>query len=380
MRKPSIDLPDQMPEKRRTGNTRVNITLRTTTPIYGGGTKTRKVDNVDIIRVPTIRGHLRFWWRALYGGRYRSASELYQAEKAIWGGTTDSDTEGGRSRVEVTARVHRAPKLDASEIDTTTTGAYALWMGQSQGTRNQPGYVPPAERYPAGVEFDLGVTCDDACLAEVLATVRAWVLFGGYGGRTRRGLGSLAVRNTSNGEVQLPASSALAQGLERLLGIPRDGLPPVGPANSTPSLCGAVLYYGPAEAKADDAWKAALQWLQEFRRHQRFEVNEGKGLRAVARVAALGLPLATDKGDLLGMAIATDATEKQRDRFASPLIVKPLALADGKFVPLALWLRRAYPAHARLALQGRATQFEFERLDSAFGQWVLAEHATKVQP
>jgi CRISPR-associated protein Cmr1 len=31
------------------------------------------------------------------------------------------------------------------------------------------------------------------------------------------------------------------------------------------------------------------------------------------------------------------------ERLASPLIVKPMALADGRFTPIALWLFRGYP-------------------------------------
>jgi CRISPR-associated protein Cmr1 len=38
------------------------------------------------------------------------------------------------------------------------------------------------------------------------------------------------------------------------------------------------------------------------------------------------------------------------DRLASPLIVKALALADGRFVPCALWLHRAYPRNGKVML------------------------------
>ena len=43
--------------------------------------------------------------------------------------------------------------------------------------------------------------------------------------------------------------------------------------------------------------------------------------------------------------VARDVS-KQLDRFASPLIVKALPLADNRFVPCALWLNRAYPVGA----------------------------------
>ncbi|HAZ63134.1 MAG TPA: type III-B CRISPR module RAMP protein Cmr1, partial [Armatimonadetes bacterium] len=129
-----------MPERRRTalvdgqrvGVEEITVELEVVTPILGGGTKTRDVDEVDIIRVPTIRGHLRFWWRALYGQNYDSPRALYAAEKRLWGGTTDGDDEsGGRSLVEVTVSVdkQRAAAVDESQIQAygtdATPGAYA---------------------------------------------------------------------------------------------------------------------------------------------------------------------------------------------------------------------------------------------------------------
>jgi|GEM_PF-3130673 len=42
-----------------------SVTIEVVTPILGGASRTREVDDVDIIRPATVRGHLRFWWRAL---------------------------------------------------------------------------------------------------------------------------------------------------------------------------------------------------------------------------------------------------------------------------------------------------------------------------
>lgn len=63
--------------------TTFEVRVEVVTPILGGGTQLRELDGVDVIRVPTVRGHLRFWWRALYGQHYRTADELYKAESAV---------------------------------------------------------------------------------------------------------------------------------------------------------------------------------------------------------------------------------------------------------------------------------------------------------
>jgi CRISPR-associated protein Cmr1 len=57
------------------------------TPLFGGGTETQKADPVSVIRVPSIRGQLRFWWRATRGGQFKTTAEMKKAEDLIWGST-----------------------------------------------------------------------------------------------------------------------------------------------------------------------------------------------------------------------------------------------------------------------------------------------------
>lgn len=56
----------------------LRVQLEVVTPILGGSHQTRAVDEVDVIRAPSVRGHLRFWWRALYASKYSSVAELGQ--------------------------------------------------------------------------------------------------------------------------------------------------------------------------------------------------------------------------------------------------------------------------------------------------------------
>ncbi|MGB7213436.1 MAG: type III-B CRISPR module RAMP protein Cmr1, partial [Gammaproteobacteria bacterium] len=56
----------------------VRVRLEVLTPILGGSHQTRAIDDVDVIRAPSVRGHLRFWWRALYAAQFANTNELYQ--------------------------------------------------------------------------------------------------------------------------------------------------------------------------------------------------------------------------------------------------------------------------------------------------------------
>ena len=52
----------------------ISLVAELTTPILGGAHATRTVDEVDVVRAASLRGHLRFWWRALRGHEFASAA------------------------------------------------------------------------------------------------------------------------------------------------------------------------------------------------------------------------------------------------------------------------------------------------------------------
>jgi CRISPR-associated protein Cmr1 len=92
-----------------------------------------------------------------------------------------------------------------------------------------------------------------------------------------------------------------------------------------------------------------------------------------------------------------------RDRLASPLVVKAMPLANGRFVPVALWLLRSYPQRGQVVLlwQGEAEPVEgsaapFDRLVAdgdralymplqhktmreAFGTWLRGQGVRRIQ-
>src|SRR5262249_27305585 len=129
-----------------------------------------------------------FWWRALYAHQWESPSELYSRESALWGRAATDD--GGRSTVDVRIELEHVSGIDESTVqlhDTRdrkkTPGAYALWPARS----------PHAVRRTPGTRFRVTLVAPVDRDAEIRSTIRAWLLFGGYGGRTRRGLGSFGV-------------------------------------------------------------------------------------------------------------------------------------------------------------------------------------------
>lgn len=417
------------------------VTLEVVTPILGGSHQTRAIDDVDAIRAPSIRGHLRFWWRALYAAQFTSTEDLYERESEIWGrAATD---EGGRSSVEIRIDVEKEGAIDRSDIrlydskdGNATPGAYALWAAREEKRTN----TPPAPRRAPGTLFQVTLTTAASFEAEVRNALRAWILFGGYGGRTRRGLGSLRVRDDLGSSLPL---SATRDAIENCFGFDVFASPTAAPGDA-PWLGGAALHVGKADRDAMKAWTVALDWLKEFRQgttgqpgDRAREPGTGKPqpnrpsisnwpeadkVRRIKRKtnahvprhnatpawprAGFGLPIigqfqknSRDGGrydEPDGFELRWRAGQQEHDRLASPLIVKALPLADGTFVPCALWLNRAYPAGEvilrgenssaapfdRLVAPGDTPRFSAlaskQSLRAAFLDWLCARYQTTV--
>ena len=406
-------LPAAKPRAVRSGPELVELRVRleVVTPILGGSHQMRAIDDVDVIRAPSVRGHLRFWWRALYASQCSNAQELYQRESALWGRAATDD--GGRSAVESRVSVERSGGTDNSEIrlypgqgQQATPGAYALWPARAETRTN----TPTAPRRQPGTQFQLTlkVAGTDKDEAEVRNALRAWILFGGYGGRTRRGLGSLKVIGDVNG--WLPAA-ATREALTSLFG--RDIF-----AASTRTPCdvswfgGAAIHIGTKGPDAQRAWTTALEWLKEFRQGttgqkgararepgtgkaqpQRPSISNWPEADKIRRIknktnahaprhnatvawprAGFGLPIigqyqtidrqgnknAYDEPGKFEIRWRSPKTDRPRefdehDRLASSLIVKALPIVvDDKgtvaFVPCALWLNRSYPSSGQVGL------------------------------
>jgi len=430
------DLPQKRLRAARGGNELVEITaaLEVVTPILGGGVRTRALDDVDIIRPATVRGHLRSWWRALHGHEHESSKELHAAEAALFGHAAGD--AGGRSAVEIRVRVERVGDPDETDVHPTNTeGAYALWPARAEKERGRI-KTPAAPRRKPGTRFRLFLRAPRDREEDLREVVRAWILFGGYGGRTRRGLGSLGVYED---DAKWLPKDASRESIESAFG--RDVLAPVDrPPLTIPWLAGAALHVGSGNQKATAAWTIALGWLQQFRQGTEGEEGErarepGAGNRpsisnwpeadkirhltgktqdheprhdstpAWPR-AGFGLPIVgrfQNQGRNGGRydepgpyeLCWRSADGSEHDRLGSPLIVKALPLAGGHFVPCALWLARAHPEGEVVLRNLERSSAPFDRvlgpgdearfsalagktsLRDAFLDWLLATHETK---
>lgn len=352
-------------------NEGLTIRLKVITPLFGGGYEPREVDPVCIIRPATVRGHLRFWWRALYGGQYSSSEELFQAESALWGAAAmeNQNTAGKVSlRVKdvkwnnntVTVNDFR-PRGSPAKVG--PEAQYLLYVFQEQKKEN----IPPAKGY-VDVQFTLCIDFQPDVTAqqrrEVENSVKAWIALGGIGARTRRGCGALTV--TEERQRWLPPADLKQrkQWFDQLLPSHQQD-----EASRFTSLYKAVIICGGSR----DAGKAKdiLHDLGSFwARFRKGHVGQGQSYNPMAgskwqdyrntllRFAKqggqtislckpyLGLPIVYQKFNSAPYAPTLESHET--GRMASPVILKPMALADGSICPLCAVLRAPQPRKIRI--------------------------------
>lgn len=419
----SYATPEQLalnpPRRTGHGKERFELSLTVVTPLYGGGTRPRAVDEIDVVRAPSLRGQLRFWWRALFGANATSTSDLALRERMIWGGIGET-TEVRASPVTLAVDQVYRTRIDPDDIGMSHPDAYAIWPARA--TRKDAA----ATRWLPGVRFRLIVDCNELggsgeepslveLVHQVRSALRAFLLFGGIGGRTRRGCGSFAFAGDTEGgraleqrHIWLPESLA-AETLRAWLA------PAPGRFQFVPALSGARLHYGAMDRDALRAWRSAVGWLRDFRQgYAQSNVDAspaGRFARQTPVVAPmprgrpgrsrwpeadkirhLAGPNSFDHAPLpghgpepawprahFGLPIQVQFTSRERpgappyphrppsntaigwarggdgqsiERLASPLIVKPVQLAGGEFVPMALWLNRDMPKDAWVGLVG----------------------------
>lgn len=377
---PPKTLPDPRRRRFRDGgdDATLSVSLKVVTPILGGSFFTAGDSigyrHLEAIRVPTIRGHLRFWWRALQPSDL-GVDELRARERGLWGGMgsagrgAKAEPKASRVCVKVEGVTLAENAIDESAQLMGGKG-YALFPALfPSGDQKQAGKVS-IPRLKPGITFVLRISCPADRIEDVREAVRAWILFGGYGSRTRRGLGSLTV--TSDTAAWLPAS---AEDLRPLLAGD-------GSNGQTPTLSGSALVVGVPTAAAENAWDQAVGQLQYFRQKETFAREKGsrpgkpgrsrwpepdKIRHLTGKVeghrprpeftkdpvwprAEFGLPIVgrfndptRQEPDAFEITWRASGADKPSDRLASPLIVKALPLADGKFLPCALWLSRGFP-------------------------------------
>jgi len=349
----------------RDASDEIEYAFRFITPMFGGGVEVKGPDKPfdpqTPIRVPSIRGQLRFWWRACNRVRATSIEELRDAEAKLWGSTSQPSA--------ISIRVDDQPRPPA-RVQVFTEGrngrwsaihehrklAYAIFpLKPPEESTEQPGVLWRFKSEP----ITLSLRIPSAARNEVMEALQAWSLFGGLGGRTRRGFGAIE-RVTPADETTVEEFLASLNERPRIAEVP--------------SLCGAKVAFAGSHKTSDEAWAEAVDALQRFRQGPgtgRAPINkqtkrpgrsywpEADAIRVHAGHnaerhaprdtadkfprAAFGLPIIfhfSTRND------PNDATLTPADglhRFASPLLLRPAKAGTKTYRSMAVMLANTAP-------------------------------------
>lgn len=296
----------------------IELELRALTPIFKGGSTTSQVDEGRPFRAPSIRGVLRYWWRAT--STLADVEQLRAREKALFGGVHGEGPVASAVSVAILAQQSTLGPRPGNK-----PYAFGVTGREAEGeARNRQVHTNANGRLR--VEWR-----DDGAGDEVKRALKALLLFGGVGGRSRRGAGSVW----------------WAEGLDRPVTIDDyiaawRGLIPERMTRPWPTLAGSVLLVGPAKDSADAAWAEGLDGMRDVRaslnvrpgfvrargadllewKRQDYIPISGRQ-RFTSRRAALGLPI---RFNSRGNGFRGSMGPQEHNRYPSPLHLKVVQL------------------------------------------------------
>lgn len=346
------------------------LTIHLVTPMFGGGPQSNSIDKDRPIRENAIRGHLRFWWRATRGAACKNANELFQREAEIFGHTEQASmiqliTHCEKEEVKKNSKVflkrskeyHSFPRYVLSNIEEKTP------------------YLMKAQ-FSLNIRLSKKTTQFELIKKEVEAALWAWINFGGLGSRTRRGCGSLYCKqfsphkNMTNSQLEKWFEQKL---LEYDIQLPESSRewPTISREFRVQAFPSPII----------SSWRSVIQTYQTFRRKSNPNKKIGRSCWPEADTIRLltgkaqsghGIPYPKDKPvdykafprAQFGLPIQfrfapkdkgkdpdpTTLLPKGKDRMASPLILKPLAVNPKESVGMMMVLQQ--PPIEALSLLG----------------------------
>ena len=360
------------------GNKTFEFELETVTPLFLGGADPRGEPE---LRAASIRGALRFWFRALLGGIIgddNKGLELLRNDEAKVFGSTKFGASPIIIQVEY-SDFRTTPFSQLAQRDSATRSyglpgvAYLFFVARGTRRNRERKAINPGTKFNLKLSLRPGLIGKQKAFQHACAALWLLTHLGGLGARSRRGSGSLQViRVTPPVLDDLPAfeiharePSELRDELQTGLSRLRESLP-YSARNIGPPTTFDVLHPRTCKIWVMDrcfnSWDAALdsfgKAMQKFRNRKQpdyatvKQALQGGSLREPVKRAAFGLPIIfrfTSLGDEMGT-----LEGERHSRRASPLLVRVTKLANGKYtLVLVLFYAQLLPKGEQIRLKRR---------------------------
>jgi CRISPR-associated protein Cmr1 len=173
--------------------------FKVVTPLFLGGANPEEEEKLSI-RAPSIKGALRFWYRAIALGRLGSLEKVRGEEARLFGSTGTGQSafllrvEGGD------LKTVRKGKI-VSNGNAYLGYGVATWNRDVRANLTVRPYIEPGRPFKLKLLFTPNNKAKQS-FADLKLSIIALGLFGGLGARSRRGFGSLALMSLKeNGRI-----------------------------------------------------------------------------------------------------------------------------------------------------------------------------------
>lgn len=323
----------------------ITFTCEIVTPMFLAGADGKKPE----LRPPSIKGALRFWWRAMHGhlpiddkkddgGNVIEGLRTQEAE--IFGGAGEN---ARRSQISIKINENKTRKKKPWDLNISNeTGVGYLFFA--------PLFITKRDYFDPDIKrtFKLSFASQSMwVLKEVVKAFACLVFFGGLGSRTRRGAGVIAIRDTE-GNAKDALSDLLnifntkeiqdVDGLKAHLKTTLKTFIKNLSANGTYSSvngCGIYLL------EPKDDWQKALEFIGREYKRERSRIRS-----QVEKTPNFGFPIQHRKTPTkpkltIGSGIPYKENDEWKikgfsDRRSSPLIISLIKTQNDKFFPVAL--------------------------------------------
>ena len=201
---------------------RIDATYRVVTPLFCSGADSNRAE----LRLPSFKGALRFWWRALAWPRYGgNLGEIQKQEDALFGSAA-----GGQSRVLMRlipgARPSMNSKGEILKAQGSVVGEGARYLGygvmEAFPSRTRGTEAGQLTRACLGTPFEFTIQIrtrglDEQQQTSLKGALTTLGLLGGMGAKSRKGYGSLVLRSLCMDGVEQWRSPRDIAGLKKAI-------------------------------------------------------------------------------------------------------------------------------------------------------------------
>jgi CRISPR-associated protein Cmr1 len=168
--------------------TQIEFEIEVITPMFLHGADTACAE----LRVPSLKGILRFWWRATSG--IEEIRKLKEEEGKLFGDTSSKATT--IIRIEHTGKitVNKDFKQRGATFKVHNRPVFILdylAYGMHTNVKGKKNNVDQKEHIPPGSCFKLLIECEEKNADQVLRALAWMICYGGIGARNRNGFGSV---------------------------------------------------------------------------------------------------------------------------------------------------------------------------------------------